>query len=390
MKVRVPHYYDEFKCTGSRCPDTCCVGWMIEIDDDSYERFMNMEGEFGERIRANIIQRPDGRFFGMNEDGRCIFLNENNLCDMVIKLGESSLCSLCDNYPRVGEEYGSLREMGLSLSCPEVSRMVLSMKEPVRFGEWFLDEEPQGRDYAGDMLFRSLLASRDVIFGILQDRELTISERASLYMMFAARLQNILDSEKTEKEMTGLVEKLNEKFLEDGYTDKAKNSVKMASYASARRFMMNVYSMIDNMEIINDRWQAIHNTASWFLDGTNTKEYEELNKEFDGFNSEYAYIYEHMMVYYVYRYFLKMISDGDIYSKAVMCVVSVAAIHEAYLSLWIKNNKSLTMQDRINVSYLYSKEIEHCEENMEAMADEFWEEDMYGTDSVIENIARIL
>ncbi len=41
-----------------------------------------------------------GTKFYMNEDGRCAFLNENNLCDIYIQLGEEALCDICTEHPR--------------------------------------------------------------------------------------------------------------------------------------------------------------------------------------------------------------------------------------------------------------------------------------------------
>ena len=25
-------YYDDFKCIGSECPNSCCIGWDIDLD----------------------------------------------------------------------------------------------------------------------------------------------------------------------------------------------------------------------------------------------------------------------------------------------------------------------------------------------------------------------
>ena len=41
------------------------------------------------------------------------------------------LCDTCRNYPRHIEEFESLREISLSLSCPEAARILLSQKEKV-------------------------------------------------------------------------------------------------------------------------------------------------------------------------------------------------------------------------------------------------------------------
>ena len=32
-----PNYYDKFKCIANRCKHSCCIGWEIDIDEDTME-----------------------------------------------------------------------------------------------------------------------------------------------------------------------------------------------------------------------------------------------------------------------------------------------------------------------------------------------------------------
>ena len=48
---------------------------------------------------------------------------------MYLNLGEKSLCRTCRQYPRHMEEFENVREASLSLSCPEVAKLLLSRKE---------------------------------------------------------------------------------------------------------------------------------------------------------------------------------------------------------------------------------------------------------------------
>ena len=54
MRYLKPHYYDKFVCTAGDCPDTCCAGWQIVIDEASLERYGNEKSEFGTRLRNSI------------------------------------------------------------------------------------------------------------------------------------------------------------------------------------------------------------------------------------------------------------------------------------------------------------------------------------------------
>ena len=33
MQITFPSYYKKFSCIADACPDTCCAGWQIMIDD---------------------------------------------------------------------------------------------------------------------------------------------------------------------------------------------------------------------------------------------------------------------------------------------------------------------------------------------------------------------
>ena len=54
MRYLKPHFYDKFVCTAGDCPDTCCAGWQIMIDDASLEKYKNVQGEFGKRLHGSV------------------------------------------------------------------------------------------------------------------------------------------------------------------------------------------------------------------------------------------------------------------------------------------------------------------------------------------------
>ncbi len=72
----------------------------------SLERYENEQGEFGKRLR-NSIDWEEECFYQNNR--RCAFLNDENLCDLYKALGPDALCDTCRMYPRHTEEYEGLR-----------------------------------------------------------------------------------------------------------------------------------------------------------------------------------------------------------------------------------------------------------------------------------------
>lgn len=39
--------YKEFKCSADACSNTCCVGWRVEIDKETYEKMIEKEEQLG-------------------------------------------------------------------------------------------------------------------------------------------------------------------------------------------------------------------------------------------------------------------------------------------------------------------------------------------------------
>ena len=54
MKYHKPSFFDQFKCIGSACTDTCCAGWEIEVDETTAEGYLTEKGAFGDRLRRSL------------------------------------------------------------------------------------------------------------------------------------------------------------------------------------------------------------------------------------------------------------------------------------------------------------------------------------------------
>ena len=121
-----PSFYDDFKCISSKCTDNCCIGWEIDVDDEAISKYDTVSGDFGKRIKENLIPSKDGSTcFLLCENERCAFLNKNNLCDIIINCGEGTLCNICKEHPRFYEWFPGVTECGLGLCCEEACRLLL-------------------------------------------------------------------------------------------------------------------------------------------------------------------------------------------------------------------------------------------------------------------------
>ena len=131
MNVYAPAYYTRFKCTTGRCRHTCCAGWEIDIDDATLAKYNSIGGNFGERLR-NSIDYSGTPHFMLEEGDKCPFLNDEKLCDIIIRLGEDNICDICRDHPRFRNFWSGRIEIGLGLACESACRLILSDPEPLR------------------------------------------------------------------------------------------------------------------------------------------------------------------------------------------------------------------------------------------------------------------
>ena len=173
MKRYAPNYYHKFHCIASACKHSCCVGWEIDIDEDSYEYYRNLSHPYGETIRRRITVNDDVACFSLTEKERCPFLQENGLCEMILTLGEDSLCQICLDHPRFRSFFSDREEIGIGLCCEEAARLVLSQNEKTEIV--LLSDDGNEEDLWEDEA--ELLALRDELFEILQNKENSRDDR---------------------------------------------------------------------------------------------------------------------------------------------------------------------------------------------------------------------
>ena len=98
----MPSYYRNFRCTADKCSDICCIGWEIDIDSKTYDYYKSIGGEFGNRLYENIAETSVPHF-KLGKDERCPFLNDRNLCEIFINLGEDKLCEITEAKERAAK-----------------------------------------------------------------------------------------------------------------------------------------------------------------------------------------------------------------------------------------------------------------------------------------------
>ncbi len=129
MKIQVPSYYNKFKCIADKCVDNCCIGWEIDVDEITLEKYENLPGVEGNSIRSTL-NRGNPTSFKLLENERCANLDCRGLCKIISCLGEGYLCQICRDHPRYFNETAEGIEGGIGLACEETARLILIADNP--------------------------------------------------------------------------------------------------------------------------------------------------------------------------------------------------------------------------------------------------------------------
>ena len=192
MRIVKPAYYDEFRCLAGDCPDSCCQEWDVQVDADSARRYLALEGELGDRLRA-VLKAENGEYSMEIRNRRCPMWREDGLCRIQAELGHEGLCRVCREFPRLRHDYGDFVELGLELSCPEAARLMLT--GPARPAiEW---EAPGGGvpDYDREAM-EVLLRTRKKALALLEEHP--VPQALALLLLYGYRAQEELDGDDEE------------------------------------------------------------------------------------------------------------------------------------------------------------------------------------------------
>lgn len=179
MKLIAPAYYPQFSCIAGKCRHSCCVGWEIDIDEETAEAYRTFPGAIGARMQKCIdFDAEPPHFILQGKEERCPFLNDRGLCDIILTCGEDALCQICTDHPRFRNFYSDRTEIGLGLCCEAAASLVLGYEAPAALICLTDDDLPDALTAEEQSYF----ALRDTLLALLQDRT----------RPFAARLTEVL------------------------------------------------------------------------------------------------------------------------------------------------------------------------------------------------------
>ncbi len=343
MKQYRPSYYKDFRCIASACSDNCCIGWEIDIDKKTDSFYRSVGGDFGCRLQQNILRDENGSQFILKGE-RCPFLNEQNLCDIYINLGEPALCEICTQHPRYHEWFGEYKESGVGLCCEAAGRLIFSQKELPSYELVDIDEE--NGDSVDEEGYSALFAAREKAFALAKEHDW-----ASL-LILGDELQEALEWEDWEDIRQPSIDQIN---------------LPAAEESTLIHVLEQLLTFLSELEPIDPQWtQLLHHIRE------NLKDILSALPEYKVVYPNWSKDMDQLIHYFLYRYFCKSLFDEDIYSKTLLplvaCVVVTLLDAETF-----RRKGSFTLEDRIFTAKQFSKEIEYCTENLDALCEALWD-----------------
>ncbi len=389
MILRVPDYYSQFQCTAGWCKDSCCIGWEINIDEDSVDFYENVSEEIGVGLRDAMYVNEDGDMsFRLGRKGRCPFLNGENLCDICIHLGEEALSEVCTEYPRFSLWYGDVQQKCLSLSCEEVGRILFSREEPVQFeeveipGETHIEEEncmdaEHDADIRDELMQKThqdeihsenriatekkyfLEQIQTELIAILQNRDICMEERMQQYLSYLTWVQNKINRTNVEagESLVYTEEELAEEIPMEEF------ALLQPDYEQFRKRM----DIFQELEVLDEEWEY---TRRKLQEKLSLSTYSDI---FLAYTQDIAYRetdYENLMVYFTFRYFMNSYYNPDALSYGKLAVFFTLMIRDMDILRFEENGGAFSRADRVDTARIFSKEVEHSEENVEYVREE--------------------
>ena len=204
----MPDFIRKFRCVADACDDNCCHGWKVYVDKATFQKYRSCgDMDFGNELREKTARIHDAATgsqyaeFVMSKDGNCPFFNDKGLCRIQLVMDEDMLPLTCKRYPHIINSIDGVLEVTAQLSCPVITRAVMTPAEPMSFSFASLDRHlplnnsfnpsEQLNNEKPERFFTEL---RKFGISILQNRAYTVPERLVLLGVFFNQLSEEGDS----------------------------------------------------------------------------------------------------------------------------------------------------------------------------------------------------
>lgn len=385
LSVRLPHYFKDFQCVGGKCEDSCCIGWDIDIDKETYEQYIQCGNpDFEELFKNNMYinnecsnESVDYAKIKLNKHKKCPFLDSCNYCNIHSKMSEDYLSNTCSHFPRILNKIDEEYEISLDVACPEAARIVLGQKEGILFEKDDIDlkkyivagEIDTNDEEYEDYPIKYFKEIRNYCINIMKNRDFDISSRLFILGDFLFKLE-----EEADENCDSVY-----RFIENYNIEQAAQSYKRNDL----NYMMQI-SLLDNivnsLDIYNETDSILFKEyTKEVTEGFNIKSSEQLESECDKYIDAFAdysreyidknnYIFENYFVNFMYNNLFPYSESDSMFEGYMMLLIRYLLIRFYLVGKYLYNKKECP-EDIIKFIQVFSKAIEHDKNYIEEILD---------------------
>lgn len=383
INKRYPMYFEDFKCIGGKCEDSCCIGWNIDIDKVTFKRYFKVQNPemkrmFQKNVQNNERCSSEDINYGivkLKKDNRCPFLDEENYCVIHSNLGEDYLSNVCTCFPRVTNKIDETYEISLDVACPEAARLILLKEEGIKFVN---KEEQIGKHIISAQINTNLKEVqnkplkyfkeiRDFCIKIIQDRSFTISERLYSLGYFVEELEEEVEN---NNDIIKFIESYDVNLFAKAYSDDNFNlllgnsNMNYIIQIDLFRKMLKILRVDKDVESFRFK-----ECTSKMLNGYGFCEEENIQdksefyiKAFENYNekyfNKYSYILENYLVNFIYNNMFPFNEVMSFFDSYMMLIIRFSFIRFYLVGLYLYNKEERD-KNIVELIQVFSKTIEH-------------------------------
>lgn len=344
------------------CPNTCCKGWRVIFDEETYQRYLMEPGKNGRRLRSSIA-KIDGEVYFRDSLKVCTFYEKEGLCNLQRVLGTDYMPEVCRLFPRFRQHYGSFAEETLFLSCPEAARLFLEhmdalafvkSKRKVTYERWGTNEDEKYLHWLCELRKEMIAAlfdgSRSLsrIFAQLTAVMWEVQTRC-LRGERLPPVKEMMQMHKNEPELV-ISAQTTDQMLTNGFYHSRLKKISPRLYALLRFYFKTF-----------DRLTAAQADARA----------RELKKRLHESHPELFHMLRCYVVYYLQMVFLEVYEDYSFVKKLAGGIMHVHIL-ELLLALHFEQTKSLSRDELALLLSVYERRGRHNEDVAEGMYEKLY------------------
>ncbi len=353
--------YHEFICIGGDCPITCCKGWEVSVDSETYHKWKK-EFRKEDQVKHTIWKKKSSGNLeykiNMGQGKCCPYFNEAGLCRIVIRDGEEYLPNICRQFPRVINEYEGRKEYTLSCACPEVVDILRREGEGLQLFVW--DDRTVEEELP-------LFHLRETLLKVLSSSRYSLKDRLLLGLII---LSECAKNDMMTKEA---VVRYREEYVLDSYLELwREEEVKAADAAlEQNELFLDITENYRKEEHYRDFLEPLATYAEEF----DVRDLVTRNMEFEKVFSAYDKLIEQCLMIKVFSECICDELEEVLLSFQMIILEYVMLRHSVFLTLLLHG--SIKYQDIRNSIVIFSRMIGNNPEGIREFFEESFEEGVW-------------